>query len=158
MNNDRSVSGERRESHNVTLQWCSRGQSQTPALISREITNKNGGGICILVNDRLNYIEKQYLDIFNSKIFESCFIEITCKNERNVIVGSLYRSRGASEVEFLNIFTDQVRKLNTERKEMVIGTDQNIDLLKYLSSHSSVAMLNKITEFCLLYHKTNWGN
>ena len=32
MNNDRSVSGERRESHNVTLQWCSREQSKTTTL------------------------------------------------------------------------------------------------------------------------------
>ena len=32
MNNDRGVSGERRESHTGTLQWCSSGQSPTPTL------------------------------------------------------------------------------------------------------------------------------
>ena len=32
MNNSRGVSGERRESHNVTFQWCSRDQSKTATL------------------------------------------------------------------------------------------------------------------------------
>ena len=32
MNNGRGESGERRESHNVTIQWCSRDQSKTTNL------------------------------------------------------------------------------------------------------------------------------
>ena len=32
MNNDRGVGGKRRESHSVTLQWCSRDQSKTTIL------------------------------------------------------------------------------------------------------------------------------
>ena len=32
MNNDTGENGERRESHRVTLQWCSRDQSKTMAL------------------------------------------------------------------------------------------------------------------------------
>ena len=32
MNNGRGESGERRESHSVTLQWCSRDQSKTTTL------------------------------------------------------------------------------------------------------------------------------
>ena len=32
MNNGRGESGERRESHSVTIQWCSRDQSKTTAL------------------------------------------------------------------------------------------------------------------------------
>ena len=32
MNNNRGVSGERRESHSVTIQWCSRDQSKTMVL------------------------------------------------------------------------------------------------------------------------------
>ena len=40
-------------------------------------------------------------------------------------------------------------RLTREKKEIVIGTDQNIDLLKNLTSASTIDLLNKIIEYNL---------
>ena len=61
MNNDRGLSGERRESLSVTLQWCTRGQSPTPTLnrstgkISKNCQSENVGTIHDVKFDTLGH-------------------------------------------------------------------------------------------------------
>ena len=57
-----------------------------------EYVNRIGrekGGVCLYVTEKVKYKLRTDLCIANSS-FESCFIEIECKN-KNIVVGVVYR-------------------------------------------------------------------
>ena len=98
---------------------------------------KSKGGVAVLVNDQLRYKPRNDLDIFKEGKFESCFIEIICKG-KNVIAGEVYRIPGTDEKEFLEDYKILVEKISKENKEIIIGTDQNLDYLK-INRHKNTA-------------------
>ena len=51
-------------------------------LISRPYKHKKGGGIAILVNDKIKHQIRKDLTISENKNFESVFIEMTCKKKK----------------------------------------------------------------------------
>ena len=64
-------------------------------------------------------------------------IEITMKNGKHAIVGSMYRSPNSNEKNFTRKMENLVHKIHSEKikKEIIFGMDHNMDLLKS-SSHS----------------------
>ena len=70
-------------------------------LISRPCKHKNGGGFAILVADEIKYQIWVDLILSNNKNFELIFIEIICKNQKNIIMGSLYRPLKNQKQNFL---------------------------------------------------------
>ena len=59
-------------------------------------------------------------------------MEITTKNGKHIIVRSIYRSPNTCEEKMKDHLTQMVRTVAEERgkKEMVLGMDHNLDLLK----------------------------
>ena len=90
------------------------------------------GGVCMLVSDKMKYKLRKDLSHANVN-YESCFIEIECKNSKNVVVGVVYRAHSAIDNSIIDI--DPVFKvLNQEKKQFYVMGDFNIDLLK-VDSH-----------------------
>ena len=50
-------------------------------LISRPCKHKKGGGVAILVNDKIKYQIREDIILKDNKNLESVFIEMTCKNK-----------------------------------------------------------------------------
>merc|ERR1711976_665239 len=82
----------------------------------------------IYIKDTFKYIERNDLTTFSEGKFESIFIEIFTPNP--AIVGEIYRVPNTSIDESLNHYDSILQKLNDFKKPVIIGTDQNFDLLK----------------------------
>ena len=53
------------------------------------------------------------------------------QKSKNIIMGSLYRALNTSETEFLNSYNELLNTCKLEfNKEIVLGLDHNLDLLK----------------------------
>ena len=62
---------------------------------------------------------------------ESVFIEIEPKLHKSVVVGSLYRVSNSSECLFNKKYKELLQSILSEtNEELIIGIDQNLDLLK----------------------------
>ena len=81
--------------------------------------------------------------------YESCFIEIECKNSKNVVVGIVYRAHTAIDNFIIDI--DPVFKvLNQEKKQFYVMGDFNIDLLKVDSHRPTHDFLELIYSYSLM--------
>ena len=72
------------------------------------------------------------MEIFEEKKVESVFIEILAKNNKHIVVGSMYRPPNNTDDTFLESILNIKHKLSSEqeKKELIIGMDHNFDLLK----------------------------
>ena len=63
---------------------------------------------------------------------ESTFIEMEAKNGRKFVIGSLYRAPNTREKIFIDYIKETIHKIKSERgqKEIILGMDQNLNLLK----------------------------
>ena len=52
-----------------------------------------------------------------NEIFESCFIEINMSNDKNIILGSIYRHHHRSINEFNNYIEDIIKKISRDDPE-----------------------------------------
>ena len=109
------------------------------------------GGVAIYLRKGIKFINRNDLNIFKEGELESCFIEII-RNEKkkNIIIGELYRIPNTSEKDFLEDYDNLLKKINKENKELVIGTDQNIDYLKINTNSNSNALFEMNLEHKLL--------
>ena len=100
------------------------------------------GGVAIYLRKGLKYTNRKDLTIYKEGEFESCFTELlTEKNRKNVIIGEIYRVPGKPEKQFLSDYEQLLDTISKENKNIIIGTDQNIDYLK----------INENTNASLLY-------
>ena len=91
-----------------------------------------GGGTLILIRKDIPFKRRHDLEVFIEKEIESTYIEITAKNGKQFIVGSLYRSPNTPEDPILNHLREILNKIKTKKshQEIIIGLDHNLDLLK----------------------------
>ena len=63
---------------------------------------------------------------------ESTFIEMIAKNGKKFVIGSLYRAPNTREDTFINYVKETIHKIKSEKgqKEIILGMDQNLNLLK----------------------------
>ena len=99
--------------------------------------NMSRGGVALYVNKKLKFVERKDISVFDEGKFESCFIEIISKS-RNIIVGEVYRIPGTNELDFIKQYENLIKKIKNEKKNIVIGTDQNLDYLK-IHQHANTA-------------------
>lgn len=86
------------------------------------------GGVAIYIKSNIKAIARTDLKLFIEGRLETCFIElITPDKKKNIIIGEMYRVPGTNEKQFLNDYEYILNKLKTENKEIIIGTDQNMD-------------------------------
>ena len=82
----------------------------------------------IYIKKGIACFERKDLKIFKEGIFESCFIELT---KSKLIIGEIYRIPNTCEADFLSDYQIIMNKIKSENKKLIIGTDQNLDLIKY---------------------------
>ena len=91
--------------------------------------NKRGGGVGILVPNRLLHRERKDLTL-DIPGFENITLEIKTHN-KSLIVSSLYRPPNCSAKEFLKSYKRWLKKFNAEeRRRLIVGMDHNLDLVK----------------------------
>ena len=105
-------------------------------------STKANGSVAIWIHDTLKYRCRLDLDIFEEGIFESCFVKIEGKFKRNILVGSIYRVPNTNEKHFISTYREMAIKLKSEDKEIIIGTDQNMDYLKVYTHHNTLDLLD----------------
>ena len=103
-------------------------------LIGNHHPTRKGGGVCILLNENIPYKRKHDLNIFEEGILESVFMEIRVKNGRKIIVGSMYKPLNAKSKQLIDGLETLISKVRSNQRkdtpEVIIGIDQNLDLLK----------------------------
>ena len=93
--------------------------------------NRIGGGVGIYIGEHLNYKERPDLAFCDNECAESLFVEINRSNEKNVIVGIVYRPPDSKLNEFLCDFDLLVEKISKENKLVFLMGDWNLNLIRH---------------------------
>ena len=108
-------------------------------------TENHRGGVAIYLRKKLTSIIRADLQFHKDGHYESAFIElVTGVNQKNIIIGEIYRIPGTNEKLFLLALDTLLQKMNDENKELIIGTDQNIDFLKINDNNNASDLLDII--------------
>ena len=91
-----------------------------------------GGGTAVLIKKGITHKRRKDLEIMVEKEAEATFIEMIAKNGKKFVVRSLYRAPNMKEDTFVNYVKDTVHKVKCEngQKEIIMGMDHNLNLLK----------------------------
>ena len=104
-------------------------------------SNKKGDGVSLYINEKIPFIERHDLNVFNEYI-ESVFIEIDKSKlnpEKNVIIGVIYWPTN-TDIEIFNEYLGSILdKVGHEKKLSYIMGDYNIKLLNY-NSHTKTTL------------------
>ena len=116
----------------------------------------NGGALIYVKNDII-YKVRNDLKIYQSEKLESVFIEIIKSNNRNIMVGCVYRHPSMEVNEFNSLFLNTLSEnlLSEKNKEIVLLGDFNIDLLKYEKDHNTADFLDQMYSASLVPHITS---
>ena len=98
-------------------------------LVSKHRKNKSRGGVAIYVDKKYNFKIREDLSTFVEGEFESIFIEINNENEK-AIIGEIYRIPNTNMFDSMSKYESLLAKLDNYRHTIIIGTDQNIDLIQ----------------------------
>ena len=98
-------------------------------------THKPGGGVACYILDKYKYSVISELSLMN-KIIESLFIEIENKQQKNIVIGIIYRPPNANPNSFLAAIQDILHNARLQNKDSFIMGDFNINLLNRINSSS----------------------
>ena len=90
---------------------------------------KKGGGVGILVSDTLHYRVLPNLSLVDNHV-EYFSVEIKVANKK-IIITSLYRPPNTDSEQFLTSFNYLSKELSKTKCDSIIGTDHNLNLLRY---------------------------
>ena len=130
----------------LTTQTCRFVNLPGYTLISNERVNRRGGGAGILVRDEIMYKVRSDLCPFVEGQIEATFIEIIAKNRKPIVVGSLYKPPDKHPKAFMNSLNETVAKIKTECKELILGMDHNMDLIKSLEHKPTQQFLDDLLD------------
>ena len=113
-------------------------------------SNKNGGGVGIFVHSSLNVSIRNTWNRMMHCI-ESIFIEILQPNNKNIIIGAIYRPPGGDQ-NTLNMFNAEIcsilNSINHEKnKTVIISGDFNLDLIQYGTHRPMAEFLDNLLSF-----------
>ena len=94
------------------------------------ISKKSGCGFYI--KEGINYIDRTDLDIYYSNEnheFGAKWIEIVNKNEKKLLIASIYRHPSKNDSDFLECISKTLDKLKHVNKRILISGDLNLNLL-----------------------------
>lgn len=89
--------------------------------------DRQGGGVGLYINNQLNFTRLTDIEINDDNICQSIFIEIKL-DQRNIIVGIIYRPPNSNQNSFLDYIENTLNKTNNPSKLMYILGDININL------------------------------
>ena len=118
-------------------------------LISHNRKANRGGGVAIFIKNSIIFKHRPDLEYHIENEFESIFIEAQIENN-NIIVGEIYRIPNTSETESIKRFDIISSKLSNEKKDTIIGTDQNFDYIKIENQKNTLELLNNFLTAGLL--------
>ena len=83
---------------------------------------------------------------------ESTFIEVIAKNGKNFVIRSLYRAPNTREDTFINYIKETIHKIKGEKgqKEIILGMDQNFNLLKANKHKGTSHFLDTMMDFDMI--------
>ena len=95
-------------------------------------SDHKGGGTAILIREGIIHKRRKDLDIMIEKEVESMYVEMTAKCGKHIILGSVYKSPNTNDEKLKTHLMGVCSKIKQEKynKELVIGMDHNMDLLK----------------------------
>ena len=108
-------------------------------------TESSAGGVSLYVSSSVTSKARKDLDssCYLDKQLESVFVEITRPNETNIIVGTIYRHPCMSISEFNSEYLNPIlHKISSEKKQILLLGDYNIDLLKYNDDNQVMSFLD----------------
>ena len=108
--------------------------------VFRNRTNKSRGGVAIYIRKNIEYKLREDLDIFVEGEFESIFQETVINNNKTVI-GEIYCVPNSNINQSIERY-DEIFSKTKDAKNVIIGTDQNFDLLKIESHKQTADLLN----------------
>ncbi len=111
-------------------------------------TNRSKGGVGLYISHSIDYKLREDLCKATCN-FESCFIEIERKQQRNILVGVIYRAH-TNKDDFINEINPIIDQIMAENKDTYIMGDFNIDLLKEEDERAIHDYLNMILSFNLI--------
>ena len=88
----------------------------------------HGGGVAMYIKNDIKYKDRS--DIYTKHNIESCWIELTGKENKNLLVGTIYRPPSAN-VDYYNRIIDMLNQVSTECKDIVLLGDFNLDYFSY---------------------------
>ena len=123
-------------------------QVQIPgySIIDTHRKNSKGGGIAIPIKNGIKYRWRSDLEEFHEKELEGTYAEIQAKNGKSFMIRSLYKSPNISEKRMITHLHQVCPIVYEEKgsKELIIGLDHNMDLLK---SHQHKAIQGFLDTF-----------
>lgn len=99
-------------------------------LVSKNRTKGKRGGIAIYVHNKYAFKLRNDICINIENEFESLFIEATYK-KTTILVGEIYRVPNTSVKTSIERFHTILERLKLYKHDVILGTDQNFDLVKY---------------------------
>ena len=99
-------------------------------LVTNNRIGKTGGGVALFISEQFDYRLRPDLNFMNASI-ETLFVEIIMPNDKNIIVGIIYRPPNSLHDDFLNTFHGLLAYPDMVNKKCFLLGDYNIDLLKY---------------------------
>ena len=112
-------------------------------LVCKNRTKGSRGGVAIYVLEGLSYKIRNDLAVHIDNEFESIFIEVKHRRD-SVIVGEIYRVPNSNIKLSIERYHNIVNKLKGINCDVIIGTDQNFDLIKYNRDTNIKDLLNGI--------------
>ena len=103
------------------------------SFIHKSRDTRRGGGVCMYIDSKLSYQERDDLTFSNDSI-DTLFVEISRKGQKNIIVGVVYKPPNFDSDIFNGMLEKCVSAIAKEKKDCYIVGDFNFDILKY-SSH-----------------------
>ena len=109
-----------------------------------------GGGIAILIKHGTTFKKRTDLNMMNEKTIESVHMDVTAKNGNIYTIGCLYRAPNSDTKGIMDHIDHIVNKTNTKTKsKLIIGMDQNLDLLKSEYHHITRKFMDLILDLNL---------
>jgi hypothetical protein len=108
-------------------------------LICKTRINSSGGGVGIYVKTNIQFKILTELSIFQEKLFESVFIEISANSAQKIILGSVNRpnskfsnlSLSEQFTQFYELYANILESCNDKKNETIILGDLNLDVLQF---------------------------
>ena len=118
-------------------------------------TEAEKGGSLIYVSDRLNPKPRKDLEnlMYKSEELESTFIEIIIPNQKNILIGNIYRHPSMDLKEYTDDYlTPFLDKINREDKRKVLMGDFNVDLMKVDDDNLTATYFDVMTSHLFVPH------
>ena len=129
----------------LTETWLSSNSTQPFTLNGYELfvnnrLNMMDGGVALDVPQCFEFTVYEELNVMNDSR-ESLFIEIPIPQNKNIVIGVIYRPPNSNPNEFLTYLSNLINNPLFVNKDSYIMGDFNLDLLKHANNHSSQEFL-----------------